>query len=198
MPTIHETKQQVPNRRSHTAPVRSHDPLAAKQTDVLQWTADTVSVDLQAAHEQHQDVAVLNVHGEIDLETAPVLREALLPILEHQTGPVIIDLSEVLFMDSTGVHVLVDTLRRLESQNRPLAIACREGGQVHRVLALAGLLDALPVYPSRESVVIGDDDAAEGRAERSPLSGADQRGAESVAAADAPPWMGRLPAAAAG
>ncbi len=61
-------------------------------------------------------------------------------------------------MDSTGVHVLVETLQRLKLQNRRLAIACREGGQVHRLLALVGLLDALSVHSSRESAVIGGDD----------------------------------------
>ena len=61
-------------------------------------------------------------------------------------------------MDSTGVHVLVDTLRRLEPQNRRLAIVCREGGQVHRLLALVGLLDTLSVYGSRESAVVGGGD----------------------------------------
>jgi anti-sigma B factor antagonist len=158
MPTIHEAEQQIADRQCRTAPKRSHDSLATEQTDVPQWTADTVSLGLLAACEQHQDVAVLNVHGEIDLETAPALRETLLPVLEQQTGPVVVDLSEVSFMDSTGVHVLVNTLRRLEPQNRPLAIVCRECGQVHRLLALVGLLDTLSVYRSHENAVIGGDD----------------------------------------
>jgi anti-sigma B factor antagonist len=158
MLTMYEPEPQVPDRRCHAAPVRSHVAVAAEQTNVHQRTADAVTVDLLAAHEHDQDVAVLNVHGEIDIETAPALREALLPVLERQTGPVVVDLSEVSFMDSTGVHVLVDTSRRLEPQNRRLAIACREGGQVHRLLALVGLLDALTVHRSRESAVIGGDD----------------------------------------
>jgi anti-anti-sigma factor len=101
---------------------------------------------------------VLSLHGEIDIGTGPGLQEVLLPVLERQTGPVVVDLSEVSFMDSTGVHVLVDTRRRLEAQNRPLAIACREGGQVHRLLALVGLLDLLTVHSSRQSAVIGGGD----------------------------------------
>ena len=84
---------------------------------------------------------MLSPHGEIDLETAPLLREVLLPVLEREIGPVVLDLSEVAFMDSTGVHLLVEALRRLELQNRRLAIVCREGGQVHRLLAVVGLLD---------------------------------------------------------
>jgi anti-sigma B factor antagonist len=117
-----------------------------------------MSVGLLTAHGPHQDVAVLSVHGEIGLDSAPVLRKFLLPVLEHQTGPVVVDLSEVAFMDSTGLHLLLDTLRRLEPQNRRLAIVCREAGQVHRLLALVGLLDALTVHRSRESAVIGGDD----------------------------------------
>ncbi len=128
-----------------------------EQIDASRWTAGTLSVVL-AADERRPDVAVLRAHGEIDLESAPMLREVLRPVLEHGTGPIVVDLSDVPFMDSTGMHVLVHTARRLESQNRSLAIACREGGQVHRLLAVIGLLDALTVHRSVESAVIGGDD----------------------------------------
>ena len=121
-------------------------------------TAERVSVRVLAAHDHDQYAAVLSVHGEIDLGTAPVLREALSWVLEHRTGPVVVDLSGVRFMDSTGVHVLVDTLELLRLENRRLAVVCCEGGQVHRVLGLLGLLDALAVYRSREGAVIGGDD----------------------------------------
>jgi anti-sigma B factor antagonist len=103
-------------------------------------------------------MSLLTARGEIDLATAPALLETLLPVLERETGPVVLDLSEVPFMDSTGVHVLVDAIRRLTPQNRRLAIACREGGQVHRLLALTGLLDTLAVHYSRRSAVSGGND----------------------------------------
>lgn len=121
-------------------------------------TAGPFSVDQRTAERDGQGTALLTVSGDIDLATAPALLEVLLPVLQRETGPVVIDLSAVPFMDSSGVHVLVDTLRRLQSQNRRLAIACREGGPVHRVLALVGLLDILTVHRSRESAVIGGDD----------------------------------------
>jgi anti-anti-sigma factor len=79
-------------------------------------------------------------------------------VLERDSGPVVIDLSEVPFTDSTGIHVLVDTFQQLTPQNRRLAIACREGGQVHRVLALVGLLDTLSGHRSLQSAVIGGAD----------------------------------------
>lgn len=121
-------------------------------------TEDRFSVRLSAAHDDVRRAAVLGVDGDIDLGTARVLRAALRPVLEHETGPVVVDLSEVAFMDSTGVHVVVDTHEQLRRQSRRLAIVCREGSQVHRVLGLLGLLDAVPVYRSRESAVMGGDD----------------------------------------
>jgi anti-sigma B factor antagonist len=155
-----EAEPQAADRlRFHPAPIRSDPSLAPDaQAGAPRCTDGTFSVRLLAARGDDQDTAVLSVHGEIDLGTAPVLREGLLRVLDHRTGPVVVDLFEVSFMDSTGVHVLVDTLRRLQPQNRPLAIVCREGGQVHRVLALLGLLDALAVYHSRESAVIGGEE----------------------------------------
>lgn len=120
--------------------------------------ADAFLVCLLAPPTRGQDTAVLSVRGELDLLTAPVLREALLPVLERGTSPVVVDLSEVPFMDSSGVHALLHTRERLGSQNRRLAIACREHGQVHRLLALVGLLDAFSVYRSRNGAAGGDAD----------------------------------------
>jgi anti-sigma B factor antagonist len=139
-------------------PRRSDLSLATELTEAPpQMAAGALSVRLLAARAHDEHAALLIVRGEIDLGTVPLLRNVLLPVLERETGAVVVDLSEVPFMDSTGVHVLVDTLRRLESQDRPLVIVCDEDGQVHRLLALVGLLDALPVYHSRESAIIAGD-----------------------------------------
>ena len=131
---------------------------ANPQTGAALRAAGRLSVRLLEERERDRDVAVVSARGEVDLETAPALREVLELALEHQTGPVVVDLSEVAFMDSTGVHVLVDTLQRLTLEHRRLAIACREGGQVHRLLDLVGLLDVLPVHRSRKSAVFGGND----------------------------------------
>lgn len=157
---MHETEQHAAERFWFEAgSTRPHlSETTGPQTGAARPIDGTFSVRLLAAHGRDQHVAVVGVHGEIDLGTAPLLREALLPVLEHHTGPVVLDVSDVAFMDSAGVHVLVDTHERLRLENRRLAIACREGGQVHRVLGLIGLLDALSVYRSRETAVIGGDD----------------------------------------
>ena len=119
-----------------------------------------LSARVLAADEPLAHGTVLSAEGEIDLGTACMLRQALAPVLEHHTGPVVVDLSRVAFMDSTGVHVLMDALRRLEPQNRALALVCPEGGPVDLILHLVDLLDDVTVYRSCESAVGGGDDLA--------------------------------------
>jgi anti-sigma B factor antagonist len=156
---MHEVEEQVADylRLDAGSPGSDLSQIAA-QPGAPPRTADTLWVSLERAPERDQHTTVLSAHGEIDLETAPALRQALRPVLEQHTGPVVVDLSEVPFMDSTGLHILVDTLQRLKLANRRLAIVCCEGGPVHRLLGLTSLLDALAVHRSRESALDGGDD----------------------------------------
>jgi anti-sigma B factor antagonist len=179
-----EIEEHADGRSSgHAAPTPPHlSPPAEAQTVAPRRIA---AVILPAAHEHDQDATVIDVHGEIDLETTPLLREVLLPVLEHQTGPVVLDLSDVSFMDSTGVHVLVDSFGRLSLEKRRLAIACREGGQVHRLLSLLGLLEALAVHRSRESAVSDGDDLLESGRNMTAIAGDPQRKADPSASRQA-------------
>src|SRR5688572_29906439 len=58
--------------------------------------------------------ATLRLRGEIDLSTAPAVREAALSALQQSSTLLDIDLSGVTFMDSTGLEVLLATRRRAE------------------------------------------------------------------------------------
>lgn len=139
--------------------VPSERPLASDAlTDLPEGTSGSLSIRRFAVNAGDEKAAVLSVRGEVDLATVGRLGEVLAPVLEQGSGPVVLDLCEVSFMDSTGVHLLVDAHERLAPQSRRLAIACREDGQVHRLLALVGLLDLLTVHRSRRSAVTGGDE----------------------------------------
>lgn len=105
------------------------------------------------AHEYEAGVDVIWGSGEIDLSTVPALRDALDHVVQHAARPVVVDLSQVSFMDSSAIPVLSETSRQLAAQQRSLALACREGAAVHRLLSLVGLLGTLSVRPSRESAL---------------------------------------------
>ncbi len=113
---------------------------------------------LAVDHGEQRDAHVIIVRGEVDVGTTPLLSSALRTAVLGGRDRVVLDMSEVSFMDSTGVSVLLSALRRLTREGRTLAIACREGELVHRLLAFTELLESVPVHRSRESAVEDGDD----------------------------------------
>jgi anti-sigma B factor antagonist len=67
---------------------------------------------------------VVEVGGEVDVYTAPRLRERLVELVEAGARSVIVDLSRVEFLDSTGLGVLVGALKRLRAAGGSLALVC--------------------------------------------------------------------------
>jgi anti-sigma B factor antagonist len=91
---------------------------------------------------------VLAVDGEVDIASVSVLADAVDSALEGGAAELWIDLTDTLFMDSSGLHALLDTRRRSAELNRRLAIVCPDG-PVRHLFELAGVLDQLPVYDDR-------------------------------------------------
>ena len=81
---------------------------------------------------------VLEARGHIDLATRLKLSTALNDAVTEGEGPVIIDLCAIEFIDSTGIGVLLNALRRLTRQGRVLSVICPPGA-VRRVFEVTGL-----------------------------------------------------------
>jgi anti-anti-sigma factor len=90
------------------------------------------------------DEAVIFLTGELDLATAPELTGVLGPVLEHGPQEVMLDLSGLSFIDSSGIAALVDSQQRLSTQKRRLSIHGAQQGAL-RVFEIAGLVDFLHV-----------------------------------------------------
>jgi anti-anti-sigma factor len=65
---------------------------------------------------------VVNVHGEVDMQTSPRLRLLLLELAAKLGGPLLIDLSGVTYMDSSGVGTMVYVKREVERAGRRLVL----------------------------------------------------------------------------
>lgn len=70
------------------------------------------------------DHTVLEVGGEVDVYTAPRLRERIVELVEGGSRRIVVDLSRVEFLDSTGLGVLVGALKRLRAVGGSLALVC--------------------------------------------------------------------------
>jgi anti-sigma B factor antagonist len=89
------------------------------------------------------------VRGEIDLATVPCLERALDTAIRASHGAFVLDLSDVEFLDSTGLHALLRARALLGREDRALAIVCPPG-PVRRLFDVAGVADLLFLYASRE------------------------------------------------
>jgi anti-sigma B factor antagonist len=97
------------------------------------------------------DRAVLTVHGEVDVYTAPTLREHVLTAVGDGASTLVVDLSDVAFMDSTGLGVLVGALKRLRQADGRLVVVCTSE-PVLKILTVTGLLDVFGVVGSLDEV----------------------------------------------
>jgi anti-anti-sigma factor len=93
--------------------------------------------------------AWVHVAGEIDLATAPGL-EFVLRRAAHDAQLVVLVLFDVTFMDSNGLHIIVDAWLRAHPPERRLVVIVSSGSQVHRILQLTGLNERLDLidYPA--------------------------------------------------
>jgi anti-sigma B factor antagonist len=92
------------------------------------------------------------VRGELELATAPELTAALDHGIRHTTGPFVIDLSQVGFLDSTGIACLMRARALLGRDDRELALICPPGS-ARRALELTGVDELVALYATRDELV---------------------------------------------
>jgi anti-anti-sigma factor len=96
--------------------------------------------------------AVIAVTGELDLASSPALREELERASDNGAELVILDLRGLVFMDSTGLSVVVRAHQRAAESGRRFAVV-RGGKQVQRLLMLTGVGDRLTVIDDPEELL---------------------------------------------
>lgn len=92
------------------------------------------------------------VSGEVDLSVVPELELALETAILESEGDFVIDLSELRFIDSTGLHVLLRARGLLGREDRALAVICPHG-PVRRVFELSGFSELFALFSSREGLL---------------------------------------------
>ncbi|GAC1517804.1 MAG: STAS domain-containing protein [Acidimicrobiales bacterium] len=93
---------------------------------------------------------VLPLVGDVDLASAPALRQQLADMTTESPSFLVIDMSELDFIDSTGLGVLVGTLRRLRATGGDVRLAAARTG-IARVFSVTGLDRVFSLYPTVEA-----------------------------------------------
>ena len=95
---------------------------------------------------------IVDVAGEVELHSAPQLRAELLRACDTQQPCVVVDLSGVTFIDSSGIGVVVGGLKRARERGGALVLVSPQP-RVRRIFEITGLLAALPFFESIDSAV---------------------------------------------
>jgi anti-anti-sigma factor len=92
-------------------------------------------------------IRVIAVYGELDMVSSPRMREALRDAASGATRPLVVDLTDCRFIDSTGLATLLRGVRAA-SGRRSRAALVSPGGEVRRLLALTAIDQTVPVFAS--------------------------------------------------
>lgn len=111
-------------------------------------------IDLGLDVSERDGWAVLAVSGEVDVATAPRLREQLIELVNRGSNRIVVDLERVEFLDSTGLGVLVGALKRVRTSDGDFALVCTEP-RILKLFEITGLTKVFPIRRSIDEAVAG-------------------------------------------
>ena len=91
--------------------------------------------------------AVVVVGGEVDVYTAPRLRDCLTDLVSAGRHHVVVDMTGVAFLDSTGLGVLVGALKKVRAEDGSLEIVC-SSQRLLRIFSITGLSSVFTIHDS--------------------------------------------------
>jgi anti-anti-sigma factor len=101
---------------------------------------------------EYKRVAAVQPKGRVDSNTAPELEAALIKLQGEGRTHIVLDLSEVEFLSSAGLRVMVSTMKNLRKGTGDLVVAC-PNPRAREVLRLAGLDTVFSIYETREAAI---------------------------------------------
>ena len=112
---------------------------------------DSVREDPVAGIDRNDGSTVVRLAGELDLYNAHEVREALLTCTEEAPQRLVVDLSEVKFIDSTALGVLIEARTRMA--NRKAFLLAAPGLETRRALEISGLDKHFSVHESLDDAL---------------------------------------------
>ena len=108
-------------------------------------------MDLKLGHYSKDGIEVVNVEGEIDIYTAPRLRELLIDLAKNNYQ-LIVNLEKVGFLDSTGLGVLVGGLKRVRPHDGSLDLVCTQE-RILKIFKITGLTQVFGIYQTVDQAI---------------------------------------------
>jgi len=94
-----------------------------------------------------EGVAIIALSGEADVYTSPTIKQQIVDLLNNGTTKLIVDLTSVEYLDSTGLGVLIGGLKRARERDGDLKLIC-ENVRILRIFEITGLTKIFDIYRS--------------------------------------------------
>lgn len=111
-------------------------------------------MDLALATRAVGDTTIVVVSGEIDVYTAPRLRDQISQLVGEGVRHLVIDMEGVEFLDSTGLGVLVGALKKVRTQDGSLGLICTQE-RLLKIFRITGLARVFLIHASTEQALAG-------------------------------------------
>jgi anti-sigma B factor antagonist len=108
---------------------------------------------VQLETEARGDVVIAHVSGELDLAGAPSTGEAIGEAVPTSARALVVDFSGLEFIDSSGIAMLFNLVRRLGGRRQELHVVARSGEPVARVLEIVEFQRAAPVHDTLDAAL---------------------------------------------
>jgi anti-sigma B factor antagonist len=115
-------------------------------------TSEQLTIEIST--DEQSGAHIYRLRGSLDLATAPSVRAALVEVAAAGQHDIVVDLTQLEFLDSTGLGALIGAHRRALENGGNLRLAVGEG-RIARLLNITGLMRVFPVYASLEDALAG-------------------------------------------
>lgn len=96
-----------------------------------------------------KDLPIIGLEGEVDVYTAPQLKQQMIVLLEQGAREIVVDLTKVDYLDSTALGVLIGGLKRLRENDGNLMLIC-PSARIRRVFEITGLDKIFDIHDSED------------------------------------------------
>lgn len=108
---------------------------------------------VDVAFERRGRIAVVTLSGEVDMSNAPSVRQRIAESITPEDTAAVVDLSHLSFIDSAGLHALIELGTVLEEKRQRLFLCVPRDNPIARVIDIVGMPRSVSVHPDLESAM---------------------------------------------
>ncbi len=111
-------------------------------------------MDLTLATREIDGATIVAVGGEIDVYTAPKLRDRITELVAGGVYHIVVDMERVEFLDSTGLGVLVGGLKKVRAHDGSLQLICNQE-RLLKIFRITGLAKVFTIHENADALAAG-------------------------------------------